>query len=391
MMPRAKPAGLGDGVGDRLLHTPRGTGEAESGLVVRLVALYLPQFHAIPENDEWWGKGFTEWTNARKARPLFRGHDQPRVPTELGYYDLRVPEVRAAQADLAREHGIEAFCYYHYWFAGKRLLERPFLEVLESGEPNFPFCLCWANESWSGVWHGCPDRILVRQDYPGTEDDERHFRFLLRAFRDGRYLTVEGKPVFLVYRPDEIPEPRRMTDQWRRLAEASGLPGLHLVGMANVPWDPIPSGFDAVARSNLTRATYFDRRLRTRVFRRMRRALGRPQHVYSYRYALPLLFVDEAERENVYACIAHDWDNSPRTGREALIMRGAAPELFGRLLAREIERARRKPYERRFVFLKSWNEWAEGNYLEPDRRHGRGYLEVIREATGADRREPGGS
>ena len=157
-----------------------------------LVALYLPQFHSIPENDAWWGKGFTEWSNVAKARPLFPGHYQPHVPADLGFYDLRVPETRQAQADLAKQYGIGAFCYYHYWFAGRRLLERPFNEVLASGEPDFPFCLCWANSSWTGVWHGAPNRMLIEQTYPGVEDETRHFHSLLPAFHDKRYLRING-------------------------------------------------------------------------------------------------------------------------------------------------------------------------------------------------------
>jgi lipopolysaccharide biosynthesis protein len=174
----------------------------------RIIAFYLPQFHPIPENDAWWGTGFTEWTNTTKAKPLFPGHYQPHVPADLGFYDLRVPETREAQASMARSYGVEAFCYHHYWFAGKRLLERPLAEVLQSGRPAFPFCLCWANQTWSGVWHGAPDRILVEQTYPGEEDHRVHFSALLPAFTDKRYLLVDGKPLFVVYDPWEIPEPQ---------------------------------------------------------------------------------------------------------------------------------------------------------------------------------------
>ena len=176
---------------------------------VRPIALYLPQFHPIPENDEWWGKGFTEWTNTAKAKPLFRGHYQPHAPADLGFYDLRVPETRIAQAEMAKEYGIEAFCYYHYWFAGKRVLERPFAEVLESGKPDFPFCLCWANETWTGIWHGAPNKVLIEQTYPGYDDHRNHFDFLLKAFTDRRYVTVDGKPLFLIFKHSTSPKLRR--------------------------------------------------------------------------------------------------------------------------------------------------------------------------------------
>src|SRR5437868_1792945 len=185
----------------------------------RLLALYLPQFHPIPENDRWWGAGFTEWTNVAGARPLFRGHEQPHLPGELGFYDLRLPEVRAAQSQLAADHGLEAFIYWHYWFGeGKQLLERPFQEVLLSGEPDFPFCLAWANQSWSGVWYGRSDRLLIEQRYPGGADDLRHFYSVLPALTDARDVRVDNKPVFFVFRPQECPNIARFADLWRSLA-----------------------------------------------------------------------------------------------------------------------------------------------------------------------------
>src|SRR5205809_7458559 len=183
-----------------------GFGPEHSGAPdVRLIAFYLPQYHPIPENDQWWGPGFTEWTNTAKARPLFRGHYQPHVPADLGFYDLRQPETREAQAEMARAYGIEAFCYYHYWFGnGRRLLQRPFEEVVQLGQPDFPFCLCWANETWTGVWHGLSSHVLIEQTYPGKEDAARHFHTLLPAFLDRRYVTVDGKPLFLVHSPTEL-------------------------------------------------------------------------------------------------------------------------------------------------------------------------------------------
>ena len=213
----------------------------------RLIAHYLPQFHPIPENDEWWGPGFTEWTNVTKARPLFPGHYQPRLPADLGFYDLRVPEVRERQAQLAREAGIEAFCYWHYWFAGRRILERPFNDVLKSGKPDFPFCLAWANESWQGHWHGCERRTLIEQTYPGESDYDAHFQALLPAFRDRSYLRIEDRPLFVVYRPALIPNPGDFTRRWNLLAQGHGLPGVHFLAHINFsdpPFDWQASGFN---------------------------------------------------------------------------------------------------------------------------------------------------
>ena len=196
----------------------------------RLIAFYLPQFHPIPENDTWWGRGFTEWTNVCQAKPLFREHYQPRLPADMGFYDLRVPETRAAQAELAREHGIEGFCYWHYWFQGRRLLWRPFNDVLQSGEPDFPFCLAWANESWSRRWLGEEEDVLAAQTY-SDDDDVHHIQWLLQAFADRRHITVNGRPLFLIYRPRHLPDPQRTTDVFRTECVKAGLPEPFLVGI----------------------------------------------------------------------------------------------------------------------------------------------------------------
>src|SRR5581483_10679407 len=227
-----------------------GSGEAIRqgvSMTVRAIAFYLPQYHPIPENDAWWGPGFTEWTNVARARPLFRGHYQPHLPADLGFYDLRLPEARAAQAALAREYGIHGFCYYHYWFQGRRLLDRPFQEVLSSGTPDFPFCLCWANEEWTRAWDGRSGQVLIEQHY-SEEDDRRHLRWLAQAFADRRYIRVCGKPLFAVYRASKLPDAPRTIATWREEAQRLGIGELFVCrveSFSSERGDPRALGFDA--------------------------------------------------------------------------------------------------------------------------------------------------
>ncbi len=339
-------------------------------LAARLVAFYLPQFHPIPENDEWWGKGFTEWTNTAKAKPLFPDHYQPHVPADLGFYDLRLPESRAAQAEMARKYGIGAFCYYHYWFGGRRILERPFNEVLASGEPDFPFCLCWANQTMTGVWHGAPDRILIKQTYPGKEDHETHFATLLPAFQDRRYLHVDGKPMFVIFEPANIPDAKQVFEFWRQMARDAGLPGLHLVGCAySGTMDPAQIGLDATVETLLPplRNTIPD---------------GQPS-IYRYEEIYPTFVLERRPGINTYPCVVPNFDNTPRSGANGLVLHESTPELFGQHLRHAFEAVRQHCDKEHVVFVKSWNEWAEGNHLEPDLRFGHGYLEEIRKALNA--------
>lgn len=351
---------------------------------MKTIAYYLPQYHPIKENDEWWGTGFTEWTNTAKARSLFPAHYQPHVPADLGFYDLRLPEAREAQANLAKAFGVEAFCYYHYWFGhGRRLLERPFNEVLASGKPNFPFCLCWANESWTGIWHGSPKKLLVEQTYPGRDDEERHFRELLPAFKDKRCVTVEGKPLFLVYSPKGLPHPLKFTEHWRSLALKAGLAGLYLVGVENAPWSPEEHGFDGATTRPLflaknSESGYISSRLRYYY----RKWLKRPTRLYSYEQSTRHLLLDECLKDNVYPCAIPNWDNTPRSGLRGLVLHGSTPELFRNHFRAVLDQVRNKPAEHRIVFLKSWNEWAEGNHFEPDLKFGHQYLQVLRDEIG---------
>jgi lipopolysaccharide biosynthesis protein len=357
---------------------------------VRVLAFYLPQFHPIPENDEWWGTGFTEWTNVAKARPLFPGHYQPHIPRDLGFYDLRVPETRAAQAAMARQYGIEGFCYYHYWFAGKRLLNRPFDEVVASGKPDFPFCLCWANESWSGVWHGAPKRILVRQTYPGEEDHRRHFETLLPAFRDERYVRVDGKPLFAIYSPATLPNCAETLTLWRKMARSAGLDGLHLVAVAwDHDWDPAAHGFDAAVIQRLApRRPWYHVSQPLRIAKGVLARLFRLPTIYRYRSVIPRLLPRALSNDALYPCVVPNWDNTPRSGTNGFVLHGSTPELFGLHMRRALSLTSHIATQRRMIFVKSWNEWAEGNHLEPDCRFGHAYLEALREALAWDASTP---
>ncbi len=381
----------------------------------RAIAIYLPQFHPIPENNDWWGEGFTEWTNVRGATPLFDGHYQPRVPSELGYYDLRSSETREAQAELARAHGIEGFCYWHYWFAGRRLLEHPFNAVLESGKPDFPFCLAWANHSWTASWVGRPWELLVDQTYPGRADYEAHFRVVRDAFADDRYITVDGKPLFIVFRPDKIADPTEFTDCWRELAHEAGFKGLYLLGILNAGATPRALGLDGGVHKGLGHLLSFlpdafrrkaEARRRSGVLLErpglafMHQAIARSRRpswlgpldavhdALSEHLLLPSVcsyreLVESASRglrvfDDEFPSVIPNWDNTPRLGRWGWVLQDSSPELFAEHLRHAVSLIEDRPLEKRLVFIKSWNEWAEGNYLEPDERYGRGYLKATR-------------
>lgn len=347
----------------------------------RLIAYYLPQFHPIPENDEWWGKGFTEWTNTAKAKPLFSGHYQPHIPADLGFYDLRLAESRNAQAAMANDFGIEGFCYYHYWFAGRQIIERPFNEVLKYGEPDYPFCLCWANQTWSGIWHGEPKRVLIEQTYPGLDDHRAHFNHLLKAFRDSRYIQVDGKPLFLIFRPFDLPDSRRVTDLWREMAIKEGLKGLHLVGLGpnHTNWNPSEHGFDALATSGLPAPRPWVSRKQPLKWlkRQIDIQLGRPT-IYDYKTVSKSFIPPKRDSITNYPTIIPNWDNTPRSGLNGIVLHNSTPELFGQHLREAIKYSQESSDPNKLIFIKSWNEWAEGNHLEPDLKFGKQYLQVIR-------------
>ncbi len=336
----------------------------------KALAFYLPQYHPIPENDEWWGKGFTEWHNVTKARPLFPGHYQPHLPSELGYYDLRVPEVRMAQAELAREHGVHGFVYYHYWFHGRRLLERPFEEVLASGVPEFPFALCWANEEWTRGWDAQTGHVLVRQEF-SEADDRAHIRDLLRAFKDPRYITIDGRPLMLIYRPELVPNLLRTSEIWRSEVQKAGFPDLYLCwveswGIPPGGHGPKPFGLDASVGFMPVQGAELHPSLETL---RGHRILDYESAVES---ALDLLDYPWKRFPSVMV----GWDNTARRAQGATIYHGATPAHYEHWLRSTADRLSGVRSEENYLFILAWNEWAEGNHLEPDQRYGRAFLEA---------------
>jgi hypothetical protein len=348
---------------------------------ILILAFYLPQFHPIPENDAWWGTGFTEWTNVTKARPLFPGHHQPKIPADLGYYDLRLSEAREAQAEMAGSHGISGFCYWHYWFGnGKRLLERPFEEVLNSGKPDFPFCLAWANQSWTGVWHGLRDKILVEQKYPGKEDYTSHFNSLLKAFRDKRYIRIDGKPVFVVYSPQLIPDPALFTGLWNELALQQGFNGIYFIGIQAEDWNHEHDGFnDRTIHQPSHYVKLYESRLTNKLAGIIsRRILKYKPLIYNYSKLVESYEFIKFHDQDFIPTIIPNWDNTPRSGKKGWVFNQSSPDIFGKHFEEAVKFVMgRKEGKPKIVFIKSWNEWAEGNYLEPDQQYGLKFLEII--------------
>ena len=374
--------GIATGTPSLSASAPEYSGDPSQNLPT-LLAFYLPQFHPIPENDEWWGKGFTEWTNVTKALPSYPGHEQPQLPSELGFYDLRLPEVRKSQAALAKEYGIGGFCYYYYWFEGRKILERPLEEVVASGEPDFPFCICWANENWTRRWDGLEDDILLRQEH-SLKSDYDFIQDVLPIFHDPRYIRVEGSPLLLVYRAEKIKDPEQTTALWRDAARQAGFPGLHLAAVQFKTDDPREYFFDSAvefpphhfpAPPSRAEKLMEDREFSGAVLDYVtgtEEILRRPPADYvRYRSVMPR------------------WDNTARRGSAATIYHGASPSAYERWLLSVLNQAREQAgASSRFVFINAWNEWAEGAHLEPDQRHGRAFLEATRRALIHCAREP---
>jgi lipopolysaccharide biosynthesis protein len=348
---------------------------------IRLIAFYLPQFHPIPENDRWWGKGFTEWTNVVRGSPQFPGHYQPQLPADLGFYDLRVPEVREAQARLAAEYGIAGFCYHHYWFGGKRLLERPFNEVLASGKPDFPFCLCWANENWTRRWDGLESEVLIRQQH-SDRDDIAFIHSLFPAFRDRRYIRVNGKPLLIVYRTTLLPDPARTARIWREEAHKAGLGELYLCRAETFTSygqheEPGRIGFDAALE--FPPHAIFSARVHESVLLPDSDFEG---EIFDYRHVMYHALIRRAPSFPLFRGVMPSWDNTARKRNKSYVFLHSSPGDYERWLTETVRLARiEHPDEQeRLIFINAWNEWAEGCHLEPDQRYGLQYLEATRRA-----------
>lgn len=352
----------------------------------KLIAFYLPQYHETIENNKWWGKGFTEWTNTKKAKPLFDGHYQPREPYNDNYYNLLDKNTRQYQANLAKKYGIYGFCYYHYWFKGKKLLEKPLECIIELGEPEFPFCISWANEPWTRSWNGNKKEVLMPQDYGNEDDWKEHYDYLHRIFSDKRYILIDNKPLMLLYRTENIHNCDEMINYWDKLCKKDGFNGIYIVETLN--------SFQKKAHCNLSEAVVeFEPMLTIRHYL--------PLYINGWRYikknirkyhmgnVLDILDYDFVWKQilrrssnlsdkQLFKGAFVDWDNTSRRGENAFIIKGATPEKFQKYLSMQIKKT--KKIESEFLFINAWNEWAEGTYLEPDKKYGYEYLKAVKEA-----------
>ncbi len=349
---------------------------------IRTIAIHLPQFHPTPENDLWWGKGFTEWTNVTKAIPLFKGHYQPHLPSDLGYYDLRLAQSRAAQASLAQKYNIDGFCYYHYWFNGKRILNEPVDRILESKQPDFPFMLCWANENWTRRWDGLDQEVLMEQKYSNADDLE-HIKWLCKSvFTDSRYITVENAPVFAIYKPLLFPDIKKTLKIWRAEAAKQGYDKIYLIGVQSSGSDyinPDDLGFDAAMEFQPDWTQLQKTDIWTRFKYKFGLNKGQPV-VFDYKAIVDKMLNRQLPKYKQYPCITPSWDNSARKKHHAIILKNSTPKLYGYWFREILKKYKPFSKEENFLFINAWNEWAEGNHLEPDQKWNHGYLEETKKA-----------
>ncbi|MGS0748163.1 glycosyltransferase WbsX family protein [Halpernia sp. GG3] len=363
---------------------------------IQFLAYYLPQFHPIPENDEWWGKGFTEWTNVVKAKPLFKNHRQPVLPSDLGFYDLRLPEVQEAQSKLAEEYGIDGFIYYQYWFnKDKILLEKPAEAMLKNKNIKTPFCFCWANETWKGIWHGLDNpAVLIEQEYGGAEAYEAYFNYLLPFFQDERYIIIDNMPMFHLYKIHDIPDFEIFVNTFNRLAISAGFRGIYFISAGYPNSIRVTKNehiFGVVGTDIFNRVRYnykpvFSSRLLQNYEIRVKKKLGFTNDVSNRKKPLAIeyknliaVFDQDYPHKKYIPCAIPNWDNSSRTKNKSLIFHNSKPEFWKEHLNKTVSRLLKNPENPQFVIIKSWNEWAEGNHLEPDQKFGRKWLEAIKE------------
>jgi lipopolysaccharide biosynthesis protein len=359
---------------------------------IKPIALYLPQYHTFKENDEWWGKGFTEWTNVKKATPIFEGHYQPHIPLGGNYYDLSLNSVLEEQAELAKKYGIYGFCFYHYWFNGKLLMEKPLQNLLESKTPDFPYCLCWANENWTRTWDGQAKKVLMKQDY-SLEDDLKHIQYLLPFFKDERYIKIDNKPVFLMYRTELHPNIEEAAALWRAEAKKAGFEDLFLIRMENFKKDlnPHEHGFDAgmefapdtayrgkkIAKENMPSYLFNKVLHRTGIKKHAQYENG----IFSYEKMAENMMQKPEFDYQYFRTITPSWDNSARRKENAAIYVGSTPHLFENWARKmKTHTLAHQPEDQQFLFINAWNEWGEGCHLEPDEKWGYGYLEALQKA-----------
>lgn len=352
---------------------------------LRSIAFVLPQFHPIPENDLWWGKGFTEWTNVAKAKPQFKGHYQPHLPTDLGFYDLRLPEARQAQADLAQDYGVDGFCYYHYWFNGKRLLDTPIDEMLRLQKPDMPFMLCWANENWTRRWDGKEEDVLMKQDY-SFDDDKEHMRWLCeKVFSDKRYIRVNDCPVFVIYRQDLFPDISKTAEIWREIAvNEFGYKGVYLcvTESFNKQVNPETINFDAAIE-------FAPHQVISHKLKKSKKDIWLEKLKLKKEPSISLRDFEKGVDKSInrklppyklYRCATPSWDNTARKKENGVISVGSTPSLYYKWLKHL--KLTFKPFSKdeNFIFINAMNEWAEGNHLEPCEKYGTAYLEATKSA-----------
>lgn len=342
---------------------------------IKLIAFYLPQFHPIPENDKWWGKGFTEWTNVTKAIPNFEGHNQPHLPIDVGFYDLRLPETQRRQIELAKKYGVYGFCYYYYWFNGKRLLETPLNNFLNDSSLDFPFCLCWANENWSRRWDGLDKSILIKQEY-SSEDDLNIIEDLRPYLEDERYIKIGEKLLLMVYKPQLLPNPKKTFKLWKEYSKSENIGELFLVGADRQDFlNPEEYGLDASYEfpPNKPHPTY-----KKEV--NFIKEKNNPKVYDMEKFVSNKAYMEKTNNYLKFKGIFPAWDNTPRRNHEGQVYLGN-PSLYSEWLLEIIKFTKENlDHDHQFIFINAWNEWAEGAHLEPDRKFGYAYLRATSDA-----------